>query len=80
LNETGNKHKVCKFYKQMNCILEDRPSTKPGIVLDLSDYDADKEAELPDSGESQTCIPSSDLKTDEDKLENSEKSEASREV
>ncbi|XP_065893653.1 uncharacterized protein [Dysidea avara] len=74
LNETGNKRKLCKFYEQINCILEDRPSTKPAIVLDSSDYDVDKAAELPDSGELQSCIAgsSNDLKTNEDKLKKPE--------
>ena len=77
LNEMGNKRKVCKFYEQINCILENTPSTNPVIVLDSSNYDVDKVAELPGSGELQICIAGScnDLKTNEDKLKNPEKPE-----
>ena len=42
----GNKRKVCMFYKQINCILEDRPLTKPAVVLNSSIYDVDKVGEL----------------------------------
>jgi len=75
LNETGNKRKVCKFYEQINCILKDRPSTKPTVVLDSSNYDVDNVGELSDSGELQSCVLSSSnsLKTNEYKSENSEK-------
>jgi len=33
LKEMGNEWKSCEFYEQTNCILKDRPSTKPAVVL-----------------------------------------------